>query len=117
MQVKRIGWAGTRTAEYPAMVAFLQGVLGLTISHERSDLTAFDLPEGDTFEVFGPGDPDHPYFSTGPVVGFVVDDLAAAVRELEAAGVELLGGQVDEQGAGWRHFRAPDGNVYELTSG
>jgi ribosomal protein L18 len=25
------------------------------------------------------------------VVGFVVDDLTAAVRELEAAGVELLG--------------------------
>jgi catechol 2,3-dioxygenase-like lactoylglutathione lyase family enzyme len=53
----------------------------------------------------------------GPVVGFVVEDLAAAVAELERAGVELLGGQVDEHGAGWRHFRAPDGNVYELTSG
>jgi hypothetical protein len=24
---------------------------------------------------------------------------------------------VDEGGGGWRHFRAPDGNVYELTSG
>jgi hypothetical protein len=47
----------------------------------------------------------------------VVDDLPGAVRELEAAGVELLGGQVDEDGVGWRHFRAPDGNVYELTSG
>jgi predicted enzyme related to lactoylglutathione lyase len=56
-------------------------------------------------------------FSTGPVVGFVVDDLTAAVRELEAAGIELLGGEVDERGGGWRHFRAPDGNVYELTSG
>ena len=33
------------------------------------------------------------------------------------AGVELLGGQMDERGGGWRHFRAPDGNVYELTSG
>ena len=27
MRVKRIGWAGTRTSEYPAMVAFLQSVL------------------------------------------------------------------------------------------
>jgi catechol 2,3-dioxygenase-like lactoylglutathione lyase family enzyme len=68
-------------------------------------------------EVFGPRDQDHAHFSTGPVVGFVVDDLPGAVRELEAAGVELLGGQVDERGGGWRHFRAPDGNVYELTSG
>jgi hypothetical protein len=38
------------------------------------------------------------------VVGFLVDDLAAAVRELEAVGVELLGGQVDERRGGWRHF-------------
>jgi predicted enzyme related to lactoylglutathione lyase len=117
MRVKRIGWAGTRTGQYPAMVAFLQEVLGLTASQERPDFTAFRLPEGGTFEVFGPPDQDHPYFTTGPVVGFVVDDLTAAVRELEAAGVELLGGQVDEHGRGWRHFRAPDGNVYELTSG
>jgi predicted enzyme related to lactoylglutathione lyase len=117
VRVKRIGWAGTRTSEYPAMVAFLQAVLGLTTSQEGSDFAAFQLPEGGTFEVFGPRDQDHAHFSTGPVVGFVVDDLTAAVRELEVAGVELLGGQVDERGGGWRHFRAPDGNVYELTSG
>jgi predicted enzyme related to lactoylglutathione lyase len=116
MRVKRIGWAGTRTSEYPAMVAFLQEVLGLTTSQEGSDFAAFQFPEGGTFEVFGPGDQDHGHFSTGPVVGFVVDDLTAAVRELEAAGVELLGGQVDERGSGWCHFRAPDGNVYEVTS-
>jgi putative transposase len=98
-------------------VAFLQTVLGLTTSQEASDFVAFQLPEGGTFEVFGPGDQDHQHFSIGPVVGLVVEDLTAAVRELEAAGVELLGGQMDERGGGWRHFRAPDGNVYELTSG
>ena len=113
MRVTRIGWAGTRTSEYSVMVAFLQTVLGLTISQEASDFAAFQLSEGGTFEVFGPADQDHEHFSTGPVV----EDLTAAVRELEAAGVELLGGQMDERGGGWRHFRAPDGNVYELTSG
>jgi len=87
MRVKRIGWAGTRTSQYPAMVAFLQTVLGLTTSQEGADFAAFKLPEGGTFEVFGPRDRDHAHFSTGPVVGFVVDDLPAAVRELEAAGV------------------------------
>jgi predicted enzyme related to lactoylglutathione lyase len=117
MRVKRIGWAGTRTSEYSAMVAFLQAVLGLTTGQEGSDFAAFQFPEGGTFEVFGPSDQDHEHFSTGPVVGFVVEDLTAAVRELEAAGVEVLGGQMDERGGGWRHFRAPDGNVYELTSG
>jgi predicted enzyme related to lactoylglutathione lyase len=91
MRVKRIGWVGTGTSEYSAMVAFLQAVLGLTTSQEASDFAAFQLPEGGTFEVFGPGDQDHAHFSTGPVVGFVVEDLTGAVRELEAAGVELLG--------------------------
>jgi hypothetical protein len=51
MRVKRIGWAGTRTSEYPAMVAFLQVVLGLTTSQEGVDFAAFQLPEGGTFEV------------------------------------------------------------------
>lgn len=99
------------------MVAFLQAVLGLATSQQGSDFAAFQLPEGGTFEVFGPSDQDHEHFPTGPVVGFVVDDLTAAVHELEAAGVELLGGQIDERGGGWHHVRAPDGNVYELTSG
>jgi catechol 2,3-dioxygenase-like lactoylglutathione lyase family enzyme len=117
MRVTRIGWAGTRTGEYGAMLEFLTGVLGLEVSHQQRDFAALGLPSGDTFEVFGPSDQDHRYFTTGPVVGFVVEDLPAAVAELERAGVEVLGGQVDEHGEGWRHFRAPDGNVYELTSG
>jgi glyoxylase I family protein len=91
MRVTRIGWAGTRTDHYSAMVEFLTAVLG-------------------------PSVPDNRYFTTGPVVGFVIEDLPAAVAELERAGVELLGGHVDERGQGWRHFRAPDGNVYELGS-
>ena len=31
--------------------------------------------------MFGPADQDHEHFSTGPVVGFVVEDLTGAVRE------------------------------------
>ena len=116
MQVTRIGWAGTRTGDYSAMVEFLTAVLGLTLAHEAPDFAVLDLPSGDTFEVFGPSDQDHLYFTSGPVVGFVVEDLPAAVAELERAGVELLGGDVDDRGEGWRHFRAPDGNVYELTN-
>jgi catechol 2,3-dioxygenase-like lactoylglutathione lyase family enzyme len=117
MRVTRIGWAGTRTGGYGAMVDFLTAVLGLTLAHQEPDFAVLDLPSGDKFEVFGPSDRDHQHFTTGPVVGFVVEDLPAAVAELEQAGVELLGGQVDERGLGWRHFRAPDGNVYELSSG
>ena len=116
MQVTRIGWAGTRTGSYSAMVEFLTAVLGLTLVRQERDFAVLDLPSGDSFEVFGPSVQDNQYFTTGPVVGFVVEDLPAAVAELEQAGVEVLGGHIDEQGVGWRHFRAPDGNVYELGS-
>ena len=116
MQVTGIGWAGTRTEAYRPMVEFLTTVLGLTVAHQDEDVTAFELPSRERFEVFGPDEEDHQHFTTGPVVGFVVQDLPAAVAELERAGVELLGGEVDEAGEGWRHFRAPDGNVYELKS-
>lgn len=117
MRVTRIGWAGSRTDAYSDMVDFLTAVLGLTLERQEPDFAVLDLPSGDKFEVFGPSDQDHQHFTTGPVVGFVVEDLPAAVTELEQAGVELLGGHVDERGAGWRHFRAPDGNVYELSKG
>ena len=117
MRVTRIGWAGTRTDGYSAMVDFLTAVLGLTMVHQQRDFAVLELPSGDKFEVFGPSDEHHLHSSTGPVVGFVVEDLPAAVAELEQGGVELLGGHVDERGLGWRHFRAPDGNVYELSSG
>jgi catechol 2,3-dioxygenase-like lactoylglutathione lyase family enzyme len=117
MRITRIGWAGTRTGGYDAMVDFLTAVLGLTLVRQDRDFAVLDTSSGDRFEVFGPSDQDHRHFTTGPVVGFVVEDLPAAVAELERAGVDLLGGHVDERGQGWRHFRAPDGNVYELTSG
>jgi catechol 2,3-dioxygenase-like lactoylglutathione lyase family enzyme len=36
--------------------------------------------------------------------------------KLRAAGVELLGNVGGTAEEGWLHFRAPDGNVYGLTS-
>ena len=64
-----------------------------------------------------PSDQDHPHFSTGPVPEFLVDDLPAALAELRAAGVEILGEPQAGGSETWLHFRAPDGNVYGLTAG
>jgi hypothetical protein len=59
----------------------------------------------------------HTYFTTGPVVEFLVDDVFDAAKELEAAGVEILGTPGGDAEQAWLHFRAPDGNVYGLTHG
>jgi predicted enzyme related to lactoylglutathione lyase len=117
MRVTKIGWAGSRTERYSDMVGFLEGVLGLAVTRREPDFAVLELPSGDKFEVFGPSDRDHQHFTTGPVVGFAVEDLPAAVAELEQAGVALLGAGDDQKAGSWRHFRAPDGNVYELSTG
>lgn len=76
----------------------------------------FDAADGDRVEIFGPGAPSGPgQLDTNTVVaGFLVDDLDSATREIVAGGAELLGTRNDAAHSSWQHFRAPDGNVYEL---
>jgi hypothetical protein len=86
-------------------------VLDLTFVHHEPDFWVFKLPDGHNVEVFGPAYEGKDHFDTGPVGGFAVRDLPAAVEHLKAAGVELLGAA----GPSWQQFRGPDGNVYELV--
>lgn len=112
MNITSLGWLGTRTGRGAQLADFYQHVLGLPLVHAEAGFWVFTLADGSNVEIFGPEHPGKEHFSTGPVVGFAVPDLDAAVAELAAAGVELLG----ERGENWQHFRAPDGNVYELTA-
>ncbi|WP_210506338.1 VOC family protein [Naasia sp. SYSU D00057] len=112
MQVRRLGWVGTRTERAEELARFYGEVLGLPLVHSEPDFWVFELPDGSHVEVFGPRAPDHDHFTTGPVAGFAVADLPSAVEELRAAGIELLG----VAGPTWQHFRGPDGNVYELVA-
>lgn len=115
MELKGVVWLGTRTRRFDEMVSFAQNVLGLSPARSGEGLAAFTLPGGDTFELFdeqhpGGGHPD------GVAAGFLVEDAEAAAAELRAAGVEVS--EVDSAGAfRWAYFRAPDGNLYQVTSG
>jgi catechol 2,3-dioxygenase-like lactoylglutathione lyase family enzyme len=112
MQITGLGWCGTRTTHSDQLADFYEHVLQLPLVHQEPGFWVFELPDGRHVEVFGTDDAGKEHFNTGPVVGFAVTDLASAVEELRAAGIELLG----EPGPTWQHFRAPDGNVYELVS-
>jgi catechol 2,3-dioxygenase-like lactoylglutathione lyase family enzyme len=112
MQVKGIGWAGVRTSRAPVLVSFFRSDLGLQVAYSEPEFWVFDLPDGSQVEVFGEGFPGKDHMQTGPVIGFLVADLAASVAELQERGVELLG----KPGPTWQHFRGPDGHVYELKS-
>jgi catechol 2,3-dioxygenase-like lactoylglutathione lyase family enzyme len=116
MKVIKLAWVGTRTERAEPTMAFFRDVLGLRPEPQQEGFWLFKLPDGSKVEVFGPDSPINAHFSTGPVAGFLVDDVHGATAELRSAGVEiLLDPQVDETGNAWVHFRAPDGNIYELT--
>ena len=118
MNVLRIGFLGTRTTNFQQTADFFQDVLGLPTAWTKPDWTGFRLPTGknDFVEVFGPAKQDpnlYPESATGPLIAFIVDDLAGAHAEVAAAGIELLSDVIwVGDGFGWFFLRAPDGNVY-----
>jgi catechol 2,3-dioxygenase-like lactoylglutathione lyase family enzyme len=113
MRVHGLAWLGTRTDDYRATVGFFRDVLGLDLRSDQDDFAVLALPDGSKAEVFGPTSSWNRHFTTGPVVGFLVDDVREAVEELRAAGVEI----VQEPGDNfWAHFRGPDGRIYEITA-
>jgi catechol 2,3-dioxygenase-like lactoylglutathione lyase family enzyme len=116
MEIIKLAWVGTRTDNDSATVAFFRDLLGLRVELDRPGFRVLMLPDGSKVEVFGPDSDLNRHFTTGPVAGFLVDDVSGAADELRAAGVEILHGpEADEHGNAWVHFRAPDGNVYEFT--
>ena len=117
MQVHKLAWLGTRTGRDAQTAAFFRDVLGLRSDPVAPGFWVLNLPDGSKVEVFGPESRINPHFTTGPVAGFLVEDVHDARSYLEAEGIEFIG-PVHEwkpTGEAWSHFRAPDGNVYEIT--
>jgi catechol 2,3-dioxygenase-like lactoylglutathione lyase family enzyme len=112
----KLAWVGTRTGNAEPTVAFFRDVLGLRLELDRPGFWMLKLPDNSKVEVFGLDSPTNRHFTTGPVAGFLVDDIQGATAELRSAGVEILfESGVDEHGNAWVNFRPPDGNIYEFT--
>ena len=116
MRIIKLAWVGTRTDNPEATVAFFHDVLGLRLELDRPGFWMLKLPDRSKVEVFGPDTDVNRHFTTGPVAGFLVDDVPAATAELRSVGAEIVfESGVDDSGNAWVHFRAPDGNIYEFT--
>jgi catechol 2,3-dioxygenase-like lactoylglutathione lyase family enzyme len=116
VEIIKLAWVGTRTENADSTVAFFRDVLGLRLETEHPGFWMLKLPDGGKVEVFGPDSDMNRHFTTGPVVGFLVDDVHSTAAELRSANVEIVLDPVtDEHGNAWLHFRAPDGNIYEFT--
>jgi hypothetical protein len=119
MQVRNVRWIGTATPRYAEMTAFCRDVLGMTVRFEDPTTTELVTTEGDAVQVMAPGDPYFSFFrehAGGPVPLLEVDDLTEARRELEDAGIEIVGPPGEDRDWTWLHLRAPDGQLYELAA-
>jgi catechol 2,3-dioxygenase-like lactoylglutathione lyase family enzyme len=119
MEVRNIRWLGVPTDNYARMVQFMRVVMGLRTDFEDPKTIEFSTSEGDKVQLMAPGDPYYEFFrrqAAGPVPLFEVDDVHEAREELEKAGIEIVGPSGRDSTWEWIHFRAPDGNLYELAS-
>jgi catechol 2,3-dioxygenase-like lactoylglutathione lyase family enzyme len=116
VKVHGLVWAGVRTDRFEETVRFFRDVLGVPLVDVRPGFAWSKLPNASQFEIFAAHDAEHQHFTTGPVPEFLVADVAEARAELERAGVEIVGPGGGTAKEGWLHFRAPDGNVYGVTS-
>lgn len=111
-----LAWLGVPTDDFEGTVAFFRDMLNLSVEREESDFAILRLPGGEAVEVFGPSFQTAEQFSTGPVVGFRVEDVRWTRDAMEARNVKFIGPVHEgDVGAAWSHFQGPGGKIYEIT--
>jgi catechol 2,3-dioxygenase-like lactoylglutathione lyase family enzyme len=111
VRVTGLTFVGTRTSSRETMTRFVREVLGFaTADVSGIDADLFELSDGSTFAVAVADEKNG-----GRTVGFMADDLDAAIVELRAADVEVDDTIAANERVRYVHFRAPDGRLYELV--
>lgn len=109
-----VGFLGFRTDRFDEMVAMFRDRIGLSVIHVAPGATWFRLGADAELHVYAHTDPDHAFFTTGPVVGLRVADVDATRAGLEADGLRMLTDLERADSAAWCHFEAPDGTILEI---
>ncbi len=109
-----VGFVGFRTAQFAEMVAMFRDVIGLEQIRDARGAAWFRLGADAELHVYDDTDPDHEFFTTGPVVGLRVADVDATRGRLSEVGLEMITETERTSTAAWCHFRAPDGTVLEI---
>jgi hypothetical protein len=86
MRVLGYTWAGVRSTDLKSTVSFFCDTLGLSLIEQHESFAQFEMPSGQLFEVFGSKSRYYQLHAC-PVLGFQVEDVRAARKELESAGV------------------------------
>ena len=114
MTVRKIGFVGFRTGMFAELRAIFEHGLGLRATDASPQQGGYDLAAATRLEAYDPSEPFHAFMTTGPVIGFEVDDFDEPRRRLAALGIVFLTGIQHAGGKQWVHFRLPDGTVAEI---
>ena len=114
MTIRAIGFVGMRSDRLDETVKLFRDVIGASVARQSDELVGFVLADGAVLELYGPRDEFHSFFTTGPVVGFRVDDFDATREAMVAAGVGFIGETQHVDGESWQHFYCPDGTIAEI---
>ena len=91
MTVLKVGFVGLRSDRLDETVALFRDIMGVPVTRQAGDLVGFRLADGTVLELYGPADEFHAFFTTGPVIGFRVDNFDVTRRAMLAAGVRFIG--------------------------
>lgn len=122
VNVTKAGWMiPCGNEEYEDMIVFLRDVLGMKmvkqgtpdIDNKIARYTKFNTPNG-IVELVEPDRFSHEMFPH-PTLAITVDNLTAAVSNLDARGVKFVA-PIYHKAEGWAlvYFKAPDGRVYQI---
>ena len=81
------------------------------------DQVQYRLTDGTRLELYSEANEFHGFFTTGPVVGFAVEDFDDSWARLTRIGISALTDIQEENGQKWVHFRLLDGTIVELIGG
>jgi len=117
-KLRKLAVISIRTQDLVKTVHFYRDVVGLTGMAHHGHLPAFDLGSGQNLVIVEERtahslDFQEPRF---PLLAFEVADLDQAVRQLQAANVELPWGIETNSGARWVEFYDSGGNLIELPN-
>jgi catechol 2,3-dioxygenase-like lactoylglutathione lyase family enzyme len=110
-------WVGVVSKDFEAQRTFYRNVLGFPEREAGEGWVEFEFGDGRTFEVIAQN-PEFPqYRDPHCSVGFRVENIRAAVAELEARGVEQVSGIEGgpEANQYWCYFRDREGHLFEIA--
>jgi catechol 2,3-dioxygenase-like lactoylglutathione lyase family enzyme len=120
MRVTSMDWAGLLSENYEASQNFLSKKIGLSLQFEakKSVVSHFRLPSGQLLELYGPskqyrGHEKFRWFD-GHALGFEVDNLDAAYREMIDRGVHFIHEIETWKEESWCMFLGPENKLLQI---